>query len=244
MVDDNKKHYFAIMPKAEVSSFLESLGKMTSETIMWKQGQTAEDAETFTILRYEAASNKIYFKTAGSLLAKLKTSSLTKEGQIFFKVNFDKFQYFTSGKLSFDKGTSEYNMVMRNDIFICQQRTNYRLKSSKFTRIQFKIDGEVFEGLDISAGGTSFIIAPSERERFAKEKIFSDCTLRIVNTDFQIPQVKIAGAWEVKDGNDNLTGVGLGIQFVNVDSKLDEELCKAINSEARAEEIRKSLKQS
>ena len=50
--------------------------------------------------------------------------------------------------------------------------------------------------MDISAGGTSFVVPKDMKERFEKNKEFADCTLRLVNINYPIPKVKIAGTWE------------------------------------------------
>lgn len=239
--DANKKHYFSmISDRGKMGDILKSMADQEVEVVLWKQGQKPEEAEKFQLQSYVDGHKILTIKGKG-LLTKFVASSLCKEETVLFKACLDRFQYFGSGKLEFDKNTTSHNFHLTGNLFISQQRTNYRLQASKNVRIQFKIDEEVFEGLDISAGGTSFIANPSDQERFAKGKFFENCVLRVGKVDFTIPQVKVAGTWPVKDNEDNMTGLGLGIQFLNLPSQLDEDLCRHINSEARAEEILKSL---
>lgn len=241
--DANKKHYFSMLSdRTKLGEIFSAMKKQEIEIVLWKQGQTPEEAEKFQVLDYQEQS-KMFTIKGKSLLTKFIACALCKEETVLFKGTVDKLQYFSSGKLEYDKATTNHQFQITGPVFVSQQRSNYRLQASKTVRIQFKIDNEVFDGLDISAGGTSFIAKPEDKERFAKGKFFENCTLRVGRVDFTIPQVKVAGTWPVKDDEDNVTGLGLGIQFLNLPAQLDEDLCRHINSEARAEEIRKSLEE-
>ncbi len=241
--DANKKHYFSMVnDRAKITELLTAMAKQLIEVVLWKQGQEPEEAEKFQVANYSDASKILTIK-GKSLLTKFMASTLCNEETVLVKGTLDKLQYFGSGKLEFDKNTTDHHFQLTGSLFVSQQRTNYRLQANRNVRIQFKIDNEVFDGLDISAGGTSFISRPEDQERFAKGKFFENCTLRVNRVDFTIPQVKVAGNWPVKDDEDNVTGFGLGIQFINLPAQLDEDLCRHINSEARAEEIRKSLEE-
>lgn len=231
-----------ISDRNKVNEVFTGMAKQSVEVILWKQGQKPEEAEKFQLLEYQE-SHKLLTIKGKSLLTKFIASSLCKDETVLFKAIYDRFQYFASGKLEFDKATTNHSLHLTGSLFVSQQRSNYRLQATRNVRIQFKIDNEVFEGLDISAGGTSFIANPADQERFSKGKFFENCILRVNRMDFTIPQVKVAGTWPVKDDEDNVTGMGLGIQFINLPTQLDEDLCRHINSEARAEEIRKSLEE-
>ncbi len=240
-VDANKKHYFSVLnDRPKVKELMSQIAKDPADIILWKQGQTPEEAETYQTLSYDASSGALTLKAKG-ILAKFKTSSLVEEKIVLFKGTVEKMQYFSTGCLEYDKATATYTFKLTGDFYASQQRSNYRLKAGKHIVIQFKMDDEVFDCQDISAGGTSFVTDVSNKDRFIKGKIFEGCVLRLNREQFQIPQVKVAGTWDIKDDEENLINIGLGIQFINVTSKLDEDLCRHINSEARAEEIRKTL---
>lgn len=239
--DANKKHYFSVLgDQGKVKTLIEEIGKDPSDITLWKQGQTPEEAETYQKDGYDSENLSLILKAKG-LMAKFKTSSLVNEKIVLLKATVDRTQYFCTGKLDYDKASASYTFKVTGNFYFSQQRSNYRLTAGKHVIIQFKMDDEVFDCQDISAGGTSFLTELSNKERFVKGKIFENCTLRLNREQFQIPQAKVAGAWDIKDDEENVTGLGFGIQFVNLSAKLDEDLCKHINSEARAEEIRKTL---
>lgn len=239
--DANKKHYFSVLgDQGKIKEILEQIDNDSSEVVLWKQGQTPEEAETFQKAGHDSGKLTLTLKAKG-LMAKFKTSSLVKEEIVLFKGIVDKTQYFCTGTLDYDKATANYTFKFTGDFYFSEQRTNYRLVSGRHAVIQFKIDDEVFDCQDISAGGTSFVTAPSNMNRFVKGKVFENCTLRLNREQFIIPQTKIASIWELKDSEENVIKIGIGIQFVDLTPRLDEDLCKHINSEARAEEIRRGL---
>ena len=120
--------------------------------------------------------------------------------------------------------------------------SNYVAK--KFTDPIIKLNETVYDAHDISAGGTSFSIDESDLEKYPEGEIFTDCMLRLNVYKFEIPQAKIAKTWPVKDTEEKPTGIfKVGIAFIDVPKATEEELFKAINGEARAEEIRKKMKE-
>lgn len=116
--------------------------------------------------------------------------------------------------------------------------------ASKFIKLKFKIDDDhIFNGLDVSAGGTSFVIEFQEdNEKFAQGAVFPNCELHFNGKKFDIPKAKVAAQFPDKDAVGNPTGKQrAGIAFMDLSSKTEEDLFIHINGEVRAEEMRKKL---
>lgn len=239
--DPNKKHYFDLVSKDEQSKSFSSLSAAEVEVTIWCKGENEDKAEDFEFVAYNAESSIFTLDYKGGFLSKI-TGSPHANKEVLVKIPCGKVHYFTNTFLHFDKITKEYSFKIENDVYISRQRTNYRLMANQYNQIQFKIDEEVFDALDISAGGTSFIVSDSHRERFAKDKVFDDCTLRFNRVNFNIRHARIAGAWDqkTKEGNP-LPEIKLGVAFEDLPPDVEEALFKHINSEARLEEVRKKI---
>lgn len=241
MSDDNKKYYFSQILTDEVKSFLTRSVKENLIASIWQKGQGKDEIEEFIVKSFDPATMLLKLEFTGSMIAKLAGPKNSNK-EILIKITFGPLYIFSNAKLEYNKDADFYYVFFKNDTFKSQQRSNYRLNCNRYIKIQFKIDGSVFDALDISAGGTSFIVPIDMKERFEKNKEFSDCTLRLVNTNYTIPEVKIAGTWEAqyKDAQGNiLEGIKLGVSFIELPKKTEEDLFLAINTEARGEEIRK-----
>jgi hypothetical protein len=239
--DANKKHYFSMVEPVEVSSVLEDSSKEAQSIYLWLEGQKEEQLEEFELTSFKSEEKTLALKVKGGFLSKLGKSKLTDK-EVYLKINFNKFQYFSYSTLKYDSESKEYTLRVVNDFYRSQQRSNYRLNAGPFITLQFKINEEVFTAHDISAGGTSFTIPEDKLQSFPEGEIFKDCMLRLNRDKFNIPQAKIAKTWPDKDKNGEPTGnFKVGIAFIDVPKDTEEELFKSINGEARAEEIRKSL---
>lgn len=239
--DPNKKHYFDLVSKEEQVSSFTSISESEVEVTVWCKGEPEEKAENFEVMTYTPENGIFVLESKGGFLAKLAGSPHANK-EILVKIPCGKVHYFTNTFLHLDKITKQYTFKVENDVYISRQRTNYRLMANQYNTIQFKIDEEVFDALDISAGGTSFIISSSHQERFAKGKVFSDCVLRFNRMNFDIKNARIAGAWEQKTaGGDVLPEIKLGVAFEDIPPDVEEALFKHINGEARMEEVRKKI---
>ena len=239
--DANKKHYFSIVEPIEVSSVLGNASSEEQSIYFWLEGQKEEQLEEFVLSGFNVDSKELVSKVKGGFLSKLGKSKLTNK-EVYFKINYNKFQYFSYSTLKYDSETKEYRLKAFNDFYRSQQRTNYRLNSGQFVTIQFKVREEVFTAHDISAGGTSFTVAEEKVVDFPEGEIFKDCMLRLNRDKFTIPQAKIAKTWPDKDKDGEPNGnYKVGVAFIEVPKSTEEEMFKSINGEARAEEIRKKL---
>jgi c-di-GMP-binding flagellar brake protein YcgR len=242
--DANKKHYFSEVDPSELAEVFAKAISDEMEIKIWEQGKSEKEVETFVGKDFTPETRVLEVAMAGGLLSKLSSSKLTDK-EVFIKVGSDKFQFFSTTILEYDKDSKKYFLPITRSVFKTQQRSNYRLQKGPHIRIQFRIDDDTLqEGLDISAGGTSFIVSEEEGPRYVKDHIFKDCKLGLNNDKFNIPSAKVAGTWPVKDSNDQPTGeLKVGIAFGDITDDTEEALFKSINGEARAEEMRKKMLQ-
>lgn len=239
--DANKKHYFTIVDPNEVSSVLDNGAKESISIYLWSQGQKEDQLEEYEITGFTPDSITISLDIKGSFLSKIGKSKLT-DNEVYLKLNYNKFQYFSYSTLSYDDEAKSYVLKVNNDVYRSQQRSNYRLNANAYVIVQFKMNEEVHDAHDISAGGTSFTVSEEDLPKFPEGEIFKDCMLRLNRDKFEIPQAKIAKTWPIKDTEEKPTGnFKVGIAFIDVPKDTEEDLFKSINGEARAEEIRKQL---
>ena len=242
--DPNKRHYFQVAAEAE---FTESMNmhcelETSPPLTIWEKGDSEDQAELYEAVEYFPNPRIIKLKPTGKLVTKITGS--TKAGkQVLVKVPIEeKINYFSAGRLKFHPDDLTYSLELNDVIYKSQARGNYRLAASEVIPIQFKIDDQVFDALDISVGGTSFVIEPMDLERFAKGKLFSECTLRFDRKNYYIPLAQIAAHIPMKDDKGADTGkMKVGIAFKDVPRKTEDELYIKISTEARGEEMKKKF---
>ncbi|MDC1173959.1 PilZ domain-containing protein [Bacteriovoracaceae bacterium] len=241
--DANQKHYFTPVDDEEKFSMMERACEDKWKVFLWIQGKSDKDVEEFECISFDTENSRLNLKSSGGLLAKIGTSKKAGK-EVFMKIGEGKSQYFTYSALTYSKEKKEYFVVLNKDMFKTQQRSNYRLMASRFIKLKFKIDDDhILDGLDVSAGGTSFVINdPEENEKYAKDAEFPDCELHFNGKKFAIPKAKIVAQFPEKDKAGNPTGkMCAGIAFMDLSSRTEEDLFIHINGEARAEEMRKKL---
>lgn len=242
--DPNKKHYFqAVSPTEFAESMLmhctlEGAAPLT----IWEKGESEDQAELYIAVEYFPNPKIIKLKPTGKLVTKI-TGSLKAGKQVLIKVPIeDKINYFTGGRFKFHPEDLTYSLEIQQEIFKSQQRGNFRLNASDVIPIQFKIDEQVFEALDISTGGTSFVIDQVDAERFPKGKLFNECTLRFDRKNYYIPLAQIAVLIPLADDTGKPSGkFKVGISFKDLPRKTEDELYIKISTEARGEEMKKKF---
>ena len=236
--DPNKKHYFQIASHLE---FVESMKMHTTlknspPLTVWEKGETEDDAEIYEVIEYFADSKIIKLRPMGSLITKITGSSKAQK-QVLVRIPIeDRINYFTGGHLKFHSEDLTYSIEIQQDIYKSQARLNYRLNSSEVILIQFKIDEQTFDSLDVSISGTSFVLDASECARFAKGKVFNDCTLRFDRKNYHIPAAEIMAHIPMSDGR-----IKFGVSFKGLHKKTEDELYIKISTEARGEEMKKKF---
>ena len=242
--DPNKKHYFKTILEEEFAETMLricSIDKHEPITI-WEKGESEDQAELYIPYEYNSEVKVIKMKPTGRLVTKI-TGSAKAEKQVLVKIPIhEKINYFSAGILKFHQKDLSYSIELKQDIFKSQARGHFRLNASDVIPIQFKIDEQVFDALDLSTGGTSFLIEHSEKERFLKDKIFTECTLRFDRKNYYIPKAQIAA--QLPHGTtkeSNSTHLKIGISFIDLPRKTEEELYIKISTEARGEEMKKKF---
>lgn len=241
MKNSNQKYYFSVADEDERITFFQKAASESLQAEIWQKGQDKDQVEEFDIASFDPDTKKLSLKFKGGLLSKL-TGSKNKDQDILLKVSFHSIYIFTSSKLIFNKEADLYEATIDQEIYKSQQRSNYRLNANRFIVIQFKIDNEVFNALDISAGGTSFTIPAEMKDRFNKDEVHEGCVVRLANVNYTIPESRIAGIWDhaFKDEKGNIIeGFKIGVAFIDLPKKTEEDLFLSINTEARGEELRK-----
>ncbi|MDD4973608.1 MAG: PilZ domain-containing protein [Bacteriovorax sp.] len=242
--DPNKKHYFQpATPEEFAESMLMQCSLEKAEALtVWEKGENEDQAELYIAVEYFPHPKIIKMKPTGKLVTKI-TGSQKAGKQVLVKVPIeDKINYFTGGRLKFHPEDLTYSLEIQQDIFKSQQRGNFRLNSSAVIPIQFKIDEQVFEALDISTGGTSFIIEDGDKERFTKGLLFKECTLRFDRKNYYIPLAQVAVLIPMLDADGKVSGkIKVGISFKDLARKTEDELYIKISTEARGEEMKKKF---
>lgn len=242
--DPNKKHYFRpVTPEDFAQGMALYCNQENTETLtVWEKGENEEQAEQYVALEYFPQTKIIKMKPSGKLITKITGSQKTGK-LVLIKVPIkNTIHYFTGGKLKFHPEDLTYSLEIQQATYISQQRGNFRLNASSVIPIQFKIDEQVFDALDLSIGGTSFLIEASDKERFAKGLVFRECILRFDRKNYYIPEAQIAILIPMTDqaglGNGKIK---IGISFKNLPKKTEDELYIKISTEARGEEMKKKF---
>ena len=236
--DPNKKHYFQVASHEEFaeSMLMHCTLENSPPLTVWEKGETEDDAEIYEAIEYYAHPKIIKLRPTGKLMTKITGS--TKAGkQVLVRIPVeDKINYFTGGRLKFHPEDLTYTIEIQQEIYKSQARGNFRLNASDVIPIQFKIDDQVFDALDISVSGTSFILEASECERFPKGKLFTDCSLRFDRKNYHVPIAQIVAHIPMSDGR-----IKFGISFKDLPKKTEDELYIKISTEARGEEMKKKF---
>lgn len=242
--DPNKRHYFAVAAHEEFNETMQmhcTLDDSPPLTI-WEKGEDEDMAEIYEAVEYFPNPRILKLKPTGKLMTKI-TGSAKAGKQVLIKVPIeDKINYFTGGRLKFHPEDLTYSLEIQQEIYKSQARGNFRLSASDVIPIQFKIDEQVFDALDISVSGTSFHIGQADLERFAKGKLFQDCTLRFDRKNYHIAIAQIAVHIPLVDASGKPTGtVKVGIAFKDLPRKTEDELYIKISTEARGDEMKKKF---
>lgn len=236
--DPNKKHYFQVAADDEFTQcmLMQCSSEDSSHLTVWEKGENEEEAETYEAIEYIAHSKIIKLRPMGKLMTKI-TGSTKASKQVLVRIPVDdKINYFTGGFLKFHPEDLSYSIEIQQEIYKSQARGNFRLNSSEVIPIQFKIDEQIFDSLDVSISGTSFILEASEAERFSKGNLFKDCTLRFDRKNYHIPIAQIVAHIPMSDGR-----IKFGVSFKDVPKKTEDELYIKISTEARGEEMKKKF---
>lgn len=242
--DPNTKHYFQIISHNDLAETLSvKLAPQKEIAItLWAKGEEEKDAEIYNLHNYDMKNKILHLHPTGKLVTNI-SGSIKTEKQILVKIPIDaKTNYFTGGILHFHLKDLSYSLEIQQEIFISQQRSNFRLNASNVIQIQFKINNNIYDAIDISTGGTSFIVDKFNEENFAKGQVYDECALRFDRKNYYIPKALISSIMPILDGNGEVTTrIKVGISFQNLNQKVVDELNVKIAVEARGEEMKKKF---
>ena len=236
--DPNKKHYFEPISLNDAKAAFDKASAQKDYIVVWVEGQN-EEIETYSIQSFNLASQTLELKPVGNLISRLAISKFSGK-KIYFRLGSGKLQYFAGGVLQHQSDKlGYYNLKIEGSVFKSQQRSNFRLSASKLIKIRFGIPNEgTFQALDVSAGGTSFIVSSDSKDHFEKGTVFENCVLEVKGQTFTIPSCKVAGVWKFGTTESQLK---IGISFGKLSDDTENELVKIINSEARTQMIMQQL---
>jgi hypothetical protein len=243
-VDPNTKHYFQITSEKYLSQVLREKLEKKNEILatVWEKGQDEKEAEIYTVRSFISDTKNLSLKPTGQLLKTLTGSQKTGK-QVLVKIPIDsKTNYFSGGILLFEREHLSYSIQLLQEIFVSQQRSNFRLNANNVIQIQFKMNNKVYDALDISIGGTSIKINKTNSEQLSKDNIFEDCILRFDRTNYHIPKARVSSIMPILDDNGQETDhLKIGLAFLELSESISDELNVKITVEARGDEMKKKF---
>ncbi|OFZ64904.1 MAG: hypothetical protein A2328_08640 [Bdellovibrionales bacterium RIFOXYB2_FULL_36_6] len=233
MIYSNDKHFFNKINNQEREELLNHLGNTSCDIFLWLKNEP-ENLEQFKSVGI-LSDKRICLEISGSLLKKITSSTLVNK-TILIKFNIKNYFYFSTGHLS-SGADNRYYLLVGSPIFRHEQRKDFRIEASRLHRIQFKVDDEVFEGLDVSAGGISFKAKIKNNDRFKPGNNYPGCKLRINQFQCNIRSAKVVKTFEkiYKDKTDskNYKFLSVCLQFHGLTEEEENALASFILNEAR-----------
>jgi len=243
-IDPNTKHYFQTTSEKELAEALSKKfeGKQSFPITLWEKGEEEKDAEIYNLFEFDQKNKTLFLNAIGKLLSTL-TGSVKAGKSILIKIPIDpKTNFFTGGILVYQREKLSYSIQIQQEIFVSQQRSNFRLNANSVIQIQFKANNIVYDALDISIGGTSFTIENSNPDNLAKGQMFEECILRFDRKNYLIPKAQITSIMPILDENGKATNKSkVGIAFKDLNQNIADELHVKISVEARGDEMKKKF---
>ena len=239
-LDPNKRFYFKKLSKVDRLKFLKSFCKKKSVIEIWKKGYEEKDMETFEIQTYDEEQCTINLTKKGNFLKKFLKSLLT-DTDVFIRIIQGRDYYFFLGHLK-HQIKNQYSLDLENELYIGQQRKNYRLDAGIYIRLKVRVDNKLFSGKDISAGGISLISPSSLDDYFQKGKLFTKFTISMNGHTFDVPKAKLASKTKVRlRERPGELFFKAGLEFIGLPKSTEEKIRRIINYEARGLEIREKF---
>ncbi len=231
-MDSNTKYYIKPIDSTEKVKILNIIKNEKSTVMIWEANSKITSKFKIKDLHLEEE----YFLDAIDLGIDMKDNNFTKE--VLVKIITSTYQFFTNSKLNSDNG--QYLISFNNSFFQGIQRSNCRLEIDKHNRIELHIGEDHYYGHDISAGGVSFFASEKEKSKFIKGDTLK--LFKIIFNDFEyiIPEAKVMAIIKTDEKHPAKT-FKLAIQFVNLPTKIDEQLYKQINTEMKASAVRSKI---
>jgi len=243
MNNKNKKQHFNLVDKTEIAQLFKNFASRLIPIIINGQNTDNSDiSEHYNIAEYieEDFSIKIKPPEKG-IFKKLSYDSKLINNLINFKIEHDKINYFSTSKLEFIEHKNEKYFKIKfdpNKIYKAQLRTAYRLNSNDYYPILFKLGDTSYNVIDVSCGGACLEF--SINTPLSDDMVFENCELSLNKIIYKIKKVEVLKIWEDEESTTS-SPWRAGLKFSTINQKIEEKLTLEINSEARAQEIRKML---
>ena len=241
MEDDNKKHYFVKIEDDDVVDTFRALALKNVSVKVWMKSRNEDSAEDYSIKRFRPDKMYVALEPKKTLFHFLVSKNEGKN--LFFRFGGEEVLVFTTGTLIREKG--EQRLYLKDAIFRCQKRTNYRLLVDPFHKMSFKIGAEMLEVFDLSASGVGVLAPKSEHKRFVRGNQFKNCVIILNEKSYDIPLAEVVSVWEERTALFKTTGnLEVGIQFHKMSPGDEEKFSRDIHLLAWKAEMRKTLLKS
>ncbi len=236
---DNAKHFFSKIEKPEIIKSINTLITNKATLEVWKKGESDNLVEQYTPIEFDHENMKLYLDKSGSFFDKMLKSTLIQSSVLFKGKNISDESHLCSGGILHEcPQTKRYVIEINQPVFSGRQRKYYRITAGPHFNIQIKIIDQVYEALDLSAGGTRIKVSKDNLDIIKNQLELEDVTLRFNKKNFTIQRILI-NYLGVLDSDSNTQEVR--IKFVKIDKPEEEKLIQHINLEVRGEEIFKKF---
>jgi hypothetical protein len=227
---ENKKYYLKEMTPNEREQMYEDIDAERTLFHFWKKG-----SNSIHKLKLESRVGDIlHFEKPEVMDEEFIDEFLNKI--VLFKITQGESQYFTHGKLVQPDGGERLSFEINQQVYNNVQRKDCRIKSSRSVQIRFMLKDTAYDCVDVSAGGTCFIVPVEEAGQFHLEEEVKNCTLFFNKQKFIIPNCRIAANKQVEideDGQAIDPVHYIGVQFLDLSYKVEDEIWKLVNDEMK-----------
>ena len=149
--------------------------------------------------------------------------------EVLFKTIFGNVQYFSDCAISYDARRDCSYLVMDRVFYKGVSRSNSRVTSDQVSKIILKINKATCNCLDISAGGTSFVVNADLSPKLPVNKTFKDCQLIFEDINYVVPELKVVCNIDLKSTDNNGKSMfKIGIQFTTLDYRTGQNLDRQV----------------
>jgi hypothetical protein len=236
---NNAKHFFSKIEKPEIIKSLNSLITNKATLEIWKKGESENLVEKYIPMEFDDENMKLYLEKSGTFFDKMLKSSFIQSDVLFKGKNISDESHLCSGGVLHEcPKTKRYVIEINQPVFSGRQRKYYRITAGPHFDIKIKIADQVYDGLDLSAGGTRIKVSKDDLDIIQNQIEFEDVTLRFNKKNFTIQKILI-NYLGVFDSPGNIQEVR--IKFIKIDKPEEEKLIQHINLEVRGEEVFKKF---
>ena len=240
MEDGNKKHYFVRLEDSEIVDTFKALALEKAPVKVWMKGQRKDQAEDYSIKSFNPDKMYVALESKNTLFRLIMPGNKAKT--FFFRFGGEELRTFTTGVLA--RGKGEKRLYLKELVFRCQKRTNYRLIADSYNKMSFKVGAEILEVFDLSASGVGVLVSKSDQKRFARGSQFKNCTVFLNDKSYNVPVAEVVSVWEERTALFKTTGnLEIGILFCKMSPGDEEKFSRNIHLRARETEVRKTLLQ-